>query len=55
LLTTGTLLAWLGLSATSCCWGLLVGLLFVWGVLSQAKEKLLLPPGAWWTLTEVVP
>ena len=40
-----------------CCWA---GCYFFFGCywalpLSQPSEKLLPPPGAWWTLTEVVP
>ena len=48
---------------TCCCWGCCWGACWGWVVFflgacsgtSQPREKLLLPPGAWWTLTEVVP
>lgn len=37
-----------GLTTGLTCFGLT-------GSVSQAREKVLFPPGAWWTLTEVVP
>lgn len=36
-------------------WGFVGALVGAFGSVSQAREKLLFPPGAWWTLTEVVP
>jgi hypothetical protein len=35
--------------------GMCFGLAGFVGSVSQAREKLLLPPGAWFTLTDVVP